>query len=129
LIDSVHLLLFFTAGILNRITFSWVNRLLARGRKNKLKERFVLVQFSVFHCSFSDASALFGISDLELPNELKCHDQFNDFQENWEAEKQKPEPSLASALFKTYSPEIFQVSWSLIHQTQVKPQIGFSLSL
>lgn len=49
-------------------------------------------------------------SDLELPNELKCHEQSESFLKSWREETQKPEPSLARALFNTYSREFYEVA-------------------
>jgi hypothetical protein len=100
-----------------RLTFSWVDRLLSRGRKNSLVERFEFA--SLFYCPIFNSVnflfffffVLFCCSDLQLPAELRCQLQCEGFTANWEAEQKSDSPSLARALWKTYSREIIAVGF------------------
>lgn len=74
------------AGCCSRLTFSWVDRLLSKGRKGTLSDH-----------------------DLQLPAELKCDEQCDAFTASWVGERLGDSPSLARALWKTYSSEICKV--------------------
>lgn len=75
------------SGIFSRLTFSWLNRVLARGRANKLRE-----------------------SDLRLPEELDANTAYEDFSTKWSEECSSEEPSLVRALFRTFYRDFFFVA-------------------
>ena len=98
------------------MSFSWVDRLLSRGRKNSLVERFFFF-FFFYTCLGCFCPVVIVIvifcpaSDLQLPAELKCQLQCEGFTANWEAEQKTDSPSLARALWKTYSREVIAVGF------------------
>ncbi len=51
-----------------------------------------------------------SFSDLELPSELGCSDNCDEFLRHWDAEKQLEAPSLARALYNTFSRELLRVA-------------------
>eukprot|EP00455_Lapot_gusevi_P029940 TRINITY_DN320_c0_g1_i19.p1 TRINITY_DN320_c0_g1~~TRINITY_DN320_c0_g1_i19.p1 ORF type:complete len:1436 (+),score=492.77 TRINITY_DN320_c0_g1_i19:117-4424(+) len=76
------------AGWLNRISFSWMNRVLARGRANKLR-----------------------LSDLQLPKSLYAEKEYNRFQVEWQKQVHSGDPSLVRALWNCYAGEFLRIAF------------------